>query len=476
MDAAWGQIGDVLAANRRIRLATVAQAATTVWWSTHLKPLRDLSAERSLHASQRRCTAGWSARGSWCATSSRSARRADGAALARRTPGAAAARPRRRSPRLRHPDRAREPDRPGQPGRGQRRAAAGDAAGPTDRRGGRRRAGQAPTPGPLGPLVDLIRRLPWLVWVLLGVVLLLALLVLLLVPGRRVDPRRSRSPPSASPRSAGCAGRRSDRRCPTSCCRAAAPPTSIDSLPGFPGFTIEEPGSGAADRPPAAGPDSAEAARFKAAIKDTHRLVSSQRHPRHPADALSGGPRDRGGRGRRRSRPGAHHPGLHDGRRSGHPAADRRDQPRGVPRGDGLSRVRHPDVPTAARPARRQLPPQHRQDPAEHDHPPRDQPALHRGLHARRERTMAPSCSGASTPPTSGAATSDSSGTPAPRSTGAGSPRRSCARSCATSRRSTPGRASPSSVTTTTASCRGRPRRRSCSSSAASCSRSTPPR
>ena len=48
MDAAWAQVGDVLAANRRIRLARTALSASSVWYSSHLLPLRDLSAERAL--------------------------------------------------------------------------------------------------------------------------------------------------------------------------------------------------------------------------------------------------------------------------------------------------------------------------------------------------------------------------------------------------------------------------------------------
>ena len=48
MDAAWEQVGDVIAANRRIRLAQLAREATYVWHRSHLGPLRDLSAERSL--------------------------------------------------------------------------------------------------------------------------------------------------------------------------------------------------------------------------------------------------------------------------------------------------------------------------------------------------------------------------------------------------------------------------------------------
>ncbi|HEX3053814.1 MAG TPA: hypothetical protein VHP83_24355 [Aggregatilineaceae bacterium] len=39
MDAAWGQIGDVLEANRRIREAQLAQGVAWIWHERHLKPL-----------------------------------------------------------------------------------------------------------------------------------------------------------------------------------------------------------------------------------------------------------------------------------------------------------------------------------------------------------------------------------------------------------------------------------------------------
>ena len=40
MDAAWGQVGDILAANRRIRLAQLAKEASFIW---HSAPPRDRS-------------------------------------------------------------------------------------------------------------------------------------------------------------------------------------------------------------------------------------------------------------------------------------------------------------------------------------------------------------------------------------------------------------------------------------------------
>jgi hypothetical protein len=48
MDAAWGQIGDVLEANRRIRLAQLAQLVSQSWWFAQLMPSVETRPERLL--------------------------------------------------------------------------------------------------------------------------------------------------------------------------------------------------------------------------------------------------------------------------------------------------------------------------------------------------------------------------------------------------------------------------------------------
>ena len=48
MDAAWGQIGDVLEANRRIRWAQFARETGYVWYAKHLIPLQQASVDRGL--------------------------------------------------------------------------------------------------------------------------------------------------------------------------------------------------------------------------------------------------------------------------------------------------------------------------------------------------------------------------------------------------------------------------------------------
>jgi hypothetical protein len=47
MLAAWEQIGDVLEANRRIRLAQLAREASAVWYRRHLQPLAEAQPERA---------------------------------------------------------------------------------------------------------------------------------------------------------------------------------------------------------------------------------------------------------------------------------------------------------------------------------------------------------------------------------------------------------------------------------------------
>lgn len=48
MDAAWAQVGDVLEANRRIRLAQLAKQVATIWYDRHLVPLARRDPERAL--------------------------------------------------------------------------------------------------------------------------------------------------------------------------------------------------------------------------------------------------------------------------------------------------------------------------------------------------------------------------------------------------------------------------------------------
>ena len=226
MDAAWGQVGDVLAANRRIRLATVAQAATTVWWSTHLKPLRDLSAERSLMVTapmhRRVVSQGIVVRHQFAVSTVPTALLSPAVRRVLRPRDHVAGRlgfgtpvgPENLIDRVNDGEVSAAPPRVTPPG-------------PADRRGGGGRAGQAAharaaraadRPAPPLPLAG--------VGAARGGAAGRRCSLLLLVPGpsgwilaARDRRRRRRRGPLAAPR------RPSDRRCPTSCCRAAAPRT-----------------------------------------------------------------------------------------------------------------------------------------------------------------------------------------------------------------------------------------------------------
>jgi hypothetical protein len=48
MDAAWGQVGEVIEANRRLRLAELAKRASLVWYTDHLQVLRQSNIEQAL--------------------------------------------------------------------------------------------------------------------------------------------------------------------------------------------------------------------------------------------------------------------------------------------------------------------------------------------------------------------------------------------------------------------------------------------
>jgi hypothetical protein len=273
MDAAWAQVGDVLAANRRIRLAQIAQSATLVWYDAHLAPLRDLSVERSLFVTapvhRRVVSEGFVVR-----------HRFSGSTV----PTALVSPPLRRVLRPRDHVAARlgfgSPVGPeslidrvnkGEVSASWPRVTPEDL--PTVEEISDE-LGKHPSPGPLGRLIDLVRRHPWLLWLLLGAVLLVALLVLLFdgVAGWVL---------AAAVAAAGVglalwlwrAAQREELG------DAALPsgnaPEVIDDLPTFPGFTLADADSPAPDPSPGGGPDSPEAARFKTALKDTHRLLST---------------------------------------------------------------------------------------------------------------------------------------------------------------------------------------------------------
>lgn len=48
MDAAWGQVGEIIEANRKIRLAQLAKEASWVYYNKHIMPIKEKSAEKAL--------------------------------------------------------------------------------------------------------------------------------------------------------------------------------------------------------------------------------------------------------------------------------------------------------------------------------------------------------------------------------------------------------------------------------------------
>jgi hypothetical protein len=275
MDAAWAQVGDVIAANRRIRLAQVALSSTTVWYDAHLRPLRDLSAERALMVTapmhRRVVSTGVVVRHRFARSTVPTALLSPAVRRVLRPRDHVAARLGFGSPV--GPERLIERVNAGEVSAAPPRVTPEEL--PTVEEISEELDQQTPA-GPLGRLVQLIRRFPWLAWLLLGAALLVALLLLVLVPlpaGVIL---------AAAVAVAGVvlvlwlrrAARKHDE-----IVEAVLPggnaPEVIDALPGFPGFTVAEPDSGALDPTPGGGPDSPEAARFKGALKDTHRLIST---------------------------------------------------------------------------------------------------------------------------------------------------------------------------------------------------------
>ncbi|MFD6879688.1 MULTISPECIES: hypothetical protein [unclassified Streptomyces] len=284
MDAAWAQVGDVIAANRRIRLAQVAASASAVWHTAHLRPLRDLSAERALAFTaplhRRVVTEGLVVRHRLSAG---------------RVPTALLSAPVRRILRPRdHVAATLGFDTPrGAEGLFER-VNSGEVSAAPDRatppalpttQGLSDEVGWQTAGGPLGALLRLLARRPWVIWALWAVLLLVALLVGIvawqaglaiaagaaLLAWRIIEVSRRRDAAAGAVLPGGSA------------------PEVVDALPHFPDFTIADPDDPAQDPRPGAGPDSAEARRFKRALTDTHRLLSTSatlgtRAPRRPVD------------------------------------------------------------------------------------------------------------------------------------------------------------------------------------------------
>ena len=264
MDAAWGQVGDILAANRRIRLAQLAKEASFIWHTRHLGTVKTLSVERGLTMMapvQRRVIAnGFTLRHQ----------------LAESTvPRAALSAPFRRA--LRPRDHVAVTLGFGTP-KGAQELLQGINTGEVSAAPPRVTPPDLPTaeevadklaPPLLPPdLLDWLRRHPYVKWLLLIILLLLALLLAVSIALAIAIAA------AAIAVVAFIANQESKAAVANAVLTDGSSPETIDALPAFPGFVIRDPDPNAPE--PAAGgarADSAEAISFKAALKDYHKLV-----------------------------------------------------------------------------------------------------------------------------------------------------------------------------------------------------------
>jgi hypothetical protein len=266
MDAAWEQIGKVLEAQRRIRLGQLAVRTSEMWYDRHLMPLLGVSRQKTLlmmaPLNKRVLTDGSTVHHRLGASPVQPAMTS--AALRR------VIRPRGRLIRALPFDATRTPDQlvarvnAGEVSAAPPKVTPAGVVTPDD-------AAQAALPADAPPrVIDWLRRLPRLPLLVLVVAVVLAVLSLLVLPfavgavaavvalaaGVFVFRRLSRW--STAVRGAD-AIRESNQT-----------PEWVDALPAAGGFAVAEPGAGV---PPRGGPDSAEATRFKLALRETFELL-----------------------------------------------------------------------------------------------------------------------------------------------------------------------------------------------------------
>jgi hypothetical protein len=269
MDAAWEQIGDVIAANRRIRLAQLAREVSFAWHETHFKPLLAVSQQKTLlmvaplnkRLMASRITVHQTLLNSLVqpAMTSPALRRI--------------IRPRARLVNLLPFDNSNPLDNLiNRVNEGQVSAAPpkvtppgivtvdelGDAIGPQ---------GQSPA------LTDFLRRYPWILWFIWLLALLLALLAFLLLA-----PAVALTIAAVLFTVAFVVWRMLKRvsdgiRASDAVHEAGQTPEAIDDLPTHSDFVLSEIGSGFI--PQSGGADSVEAGRLKTALKDSYILINA---------------------------------------------------------------------------------------------------------------------------------------------------------------------------------------------------------
>lgn len=260
MDAAWGQVGQILEAQRRIRLGQMAVEVSDVWFDHHLMPLLAVSPQQTLQL---------------LAPLNKRIRTADGVTLFH-AQGESFLQPAMTSPALRRIVRPR--------GRLVRRLGArpdelltGVASGAISTAPPKvvppglytkDNAAKELRPKLPDALISLIRK-PWLSWLLIGLVLLMVLMLLAALP-----------PAVALPVAALVIAvalalpgwlRRIKAAIDASDALSTSDPDDVASWPPAPGFAIGDPGT---SYTPGVGLDSPEAGRLKDAIRDTLELYN----------------------------------------------------------------------------------------------------------------------------------------------------------------------------------------------------------
>ena len=271
MDYAWQQIGDVLAANQKIRHLQLATEVATLWYERSVVPLAGVNAERAFALTapvagrllMGRTTVAFTQAQSLVppVLTSTAMRRVvrPGARLMRQLPFDANATPTNLLTRINAgevsaaPPKAVPPELP-----------TVDEA-----------AGAAHPAGAPGWILDLLAKYPWLPWAVVIAALVIAVVLLLVLP------MPAGAIAAAVVAAAGIGAFVLLRKwqgadAPAQgMSEANQTPAAVDTLPSNPGFVIADPGSTVTSAPGAT--DSATATRFKVALRDSFTLLDAAR-------------------------------------------------------------------------------------------------------------------------------------------------------------------------------------------------------
>ena len=378
MKAAWDQVGAVLEANKRIRAGQVARETSWVWYNEHLKPIKDrrkgqwltLSAplharvlDRGMTVSHRIARSTVSA--AVLSAPMRKVTRPRGR-IARRLPFTADISPQNLIARLNQEEVSPAPPRV--------------LAEVTNVR----EIAEVMLPDGLPvSIVDLLRKHRWLRWAPLALGLLVLLLLLLFSASLILIA-------AGAALAAGLAYL--SWRLKTALTTIDQgdfvldehrTPEAVDQLPASPDFRISDPDEGF-EPSIGTGPDSAEAVRYKKALKDGNLMlqqsaIAGAKPVRWPLDLPALADTIFARLDPRVTVPDWVRAGIRI------PPADRRADRRGFRRGDDLSGVRPSDVQAARRSFRRTVNPKRQSDRRQQPHPARDQPTLYRSLYGRAQ-------------------------------------------------------------------------------------------